>query len=167
MLSRKEWIAVVVALAVLFVFFGFMGPFQSLFVATSGEERVAGDFTVNQNSPFPDNTELTTTASGLQYLDVAAGSGAEAAAGKAVSVHYTGALTDGQVFDTSRNRGPFTFNLGAGEVIKGWDEGVAGMKVGGKRILVIPAALGYGEAGFGPIPGGATLVFEVELLEVN
>ncbi|HUX90043.1 MAG TPA: FKBP-type peptidyl-prolyl cis-trans isomerase [Gallionellaceae bacterium] len=107
-----------------------------------------------------------TTASGLQYEDITVGSGATATAGNLVSVHYTGWLTDGSKFDSSKDRNePFDFNLGAGQVIKGWDEGVQGMQVGGVRKLTIPAALGYGARGAGGvIPPNATLVFEVEFL---
>jgi FKBP-type peptidyl-prolyl cis-trans isomerase FkpA len=109
-----------------------------------------------------------TTASGLQYEEMRAGSGATARSGQDVVVHYTGWLTDGRKFDSSRDRGqPFSFGLGAGQVIAGWDEGVAGMQVGGLRKLTIPPQLGYGEFGAGGvIPPNATLVFEVELLEV-
>jgi FKBP-type peptidyl-prolyl cis-trans isomerase FkpA len=110
----------------------------------------------------------TTTASGLQYEDITVGSGATATAGKMVSVHYTGWLTNGSKFDSSKDRNePFEFHLGAGEVIRGWDEGVQGMQVGGVRKLTIPASLGYGARGAGGvIPPNATLVFEVELLGV-
>ena len=109
-----------------------------------------------------------TTPSGLVYEELSVGSGAEAAAGQHVTVHYTGWLTNGTKFDSSKDRGdPFDFDLGAGQVIKGWDEGVAGMKVGGKRKLTIPPSLGYGARGAGGvIPSNATLVFEVELLGV-
>lgn len=112
---------------------------------------------------------MTTTASGLQYTDDAPGAGAEAKAGDTVDVHYTGTLKDGTKFDSSRDRGrPFSFHLGAGRVIKGWDEGVAGMKVGGKRTLVIPANLGYGARGVpNLIPPNAELRFEVELLAIK
>jgi len=118
---------------------------------------------------------MPTLPSGLQYEDTVAGSGAEATAGNRVQVHYTGWLHDpaaesqrGRKFDSSKDRGqPFVFPLGAGHVIRGWDEGVQGMKVGGTRVLTIPAELGYGARGAGGvIPPNATLVFEVELLGV-
>ena len=112
---------------------------------------------------------MPTTASGLTYQDLAVGEGEEAAKGMQVTVHYTGWLTDGTKFDSSKDRNePFDFPLGAGHVIKGWDEGVAGMKVGGKRKLTIPPSLGYGARGAGGvIPPNATLVFDVELLGVE
>src|SRR6187549_1398814 len=108
------------------------------------------------------------TASGLGIEDLVVGDGATASAGQRVSVHYTGWLENGTKFDSSKDRGePFMFSLGRGEVIRGWDEGVSGMKVGGKRKLTIPAALGYGTRGAGGvIPPNATLLFEVELLGV-
>ncbi|CBJ38867.1 Peptidyl-prolyl cis-trans isomerase [Ralstonia solanacearum CMR15] len=115
---------------------------------------------------------ITTTQSGLQYEDVTVGDGAEATAGQYVTVHYTGWLYEngqaGRKFDSSKDRNdPFAFPLGAGHVIKGWDEGVQGMKVGGTRKLIIPAELGYGARGAGGvIPPNATLLFEVDLLEV-
>jgi peptidylprolyl isomerase len=111
----------------------------------------------------------TTTASGLQYLDENVGDGKEAKAGSRVDVHYTGTLKNGKKFDSSRDRNkPFAFNLGRGEVIKGWDEGVAGMKEGGKRKLIIPSNLGYGERGAGnDIPPNSVLLFDVELQKVN
>jgi FKBP-type peptidyl-prolyl cis-trans isomerase len=112
---------------------------------------------------------MTTTSSGLKYDDETVGTGKEAKAGNTVDVHYTGWLKDGTKFDSSKDRGkPFSFSLGAGRVIKGWDEGVAGMKEGGKRKLVIPPELGYGARGAGAaIPPNAELTFEVELLKVN
>lgn len=116
---------------------------------------------------------LTTTASGLQYEDTVIGEGAEATKGQNVSVHYTGWLYNngeqGAKFDSSRDRNDaFAFSLGAGMVIKGWDEGVQGMKIGGQRTLIIPAALGYGARGAGGvIPPNATLKFDVELVGVG
>jgi FKBP-type peptidyl-prolyl cis-trans isomerase FkpA len=110
-----------------------------------------------------------TTASGLIIEDLTVGDGAEAKAGQTVSVHYTGWLTDGKKFDSSKDRNdPFEFGLGARQVIAGWDEGVQGMKVGGVRNLTIPPNLGYGARGAGGvIPPNATLVFEVELLAIK
>jgi FKBP-type peptidyl-prolyl cis-trans isomerase FkpA len=112
---------------------------------------------------------VVTTPSGLKYEDLSVGDGTQAERGNRVSVHYTGWLTDGTKFDSSLDRGqPFQFRLGEGQVIRGWDEGVAGMRVGGKRKLTIPPNLGYGEGGAGAlIPPNATLVFEVELLSVD
>lgn len=112
---------------------------------------------------------MPTTPSGLTYQDLAEGSGAAAKKGDEVSVHYTGWLMDGTKFDSSKDRDePFEFPLGAGHVIKGWDEGVEGMKIGGRRKLTIPPSLGYGARGAGGvIPPNATLQFEVELLAIN
>jgi FKBP-type peptidyl-prolyl cis-trans isomerase FkpA len=111
----------------------------------------------------------TQTPSGLGIEDVAVGDGTVATAGQKVTVHYTGWLSDGRKFDSSKDRNtPFVFSLGGGHVIPGWDEGVAGMKIGGTRRLTIPPALGYGARGAGSvIPPNATLVFEVELLGVG
>ena len=108
------------------------------------------------------------TASGLRITDLEIGTGAEAVSGEVVSVNYRGTLMNGKEFDSSYGRGPFSFPLGGGRVIRGWDEGVAGMKVGGKRKLVIPPDLAYGDRGAGGvIPPNATLIFEVELLQVG
>jgi FKBP-type peptidyl-prolyl cis-trans isomerase FkpA len=123
--------------------------------------------------PNTESNTITTTASGLRYTDTAVGTGAEAVKGKQVSVHYTGWIlgagdAKGAKFDSSLDRGqPFRFALGAGMVIQGWDEGVAGMKVGGKRTLMIPSKLGYGTDAVGPIPANSNLVFDVELLAVQ
>jgi len=114
------------------------------------------------------NPEVT-TESGLKYVDLVVGTGREASTGDLVTVHYTGWLTNGTKFDSSVDRrDPFSFPIGSGKVIRGWDEGVAGMKVGGKRKLTIPPQLGYGSRGAGGvIPPNATLVFDVELLEIR
>ena len=115
--------------------------------------------------------EVITTASGLQYQDEVMGAGAVAKAGQTISVKYTGSLVGGKIFDSTDAHGgqPFEFQLGGGQVIKGWDEGVAGMKVGGKRKLIIPASLGYGaqDVGNGLIPPNSTLIFEVELVSIK
>ena len=109
-----------------------------------------------------------TTASGLKYVDVAEGTGATAQNGQMLTVHYTGTLQNGTKFDSSVDRGkPYVFRLGSGSVIKGWDEGLLGMKVGGKRKLTIPAALGYGARASGNIPPNSTLLFDVELLDAK
>jgi FKBP-type peptidyl-prolyl cis-trans isomerase len=123
--------------------------------ASAGPTQVSGDG--------------TTTSSGLQYWDITVGTGETAVPGKSVSVHYTGWLTNEQKFDSSVDRGqPFEFALGAGQVIQGWDQGVAGMRVGGKRQLRIPPSLGYGSRGAGGvIPPDSTLIFDVELLAVG
>ena len=114
-------------------------------------------------------SELTTTESGLQYRDLVVGTGEEARIGATAVVHYTGWLEDGTKFDSSVDRGvPFEFVIGRGQVIKGWDEGVGSMNVGGKRELIIPPDLAYGDRGAGSaIPPGATLKFEVELIELR
>ncbi|GIW79020.1 MAG: hypothetical protein KatS3mg105_0827 [Gemmatales bacterium] len=116
-----------------------------------------------------DEPNTITTPSGLKYQDIEVGTGAEAQKGDTVVVHYTGQLTNGKKFDSSRDRNePFDFVLGTGEVIKGWDEGIQGMKVGGRRKLIVPPELGYGSRGSGGvIPPNATLVFDVELLRVE
>jgi len=113
--------------------------------------------------------KMETTASGLKYIDQVVGKGASPVKGKQVKVHYTGTLEDGRKFDSSLDRKePLTFLIGIGQVIKGWDEGVMTMKVGGKRKLIIPANLGYGASGAGGvIPPNATLLFDVELLDVQ
>ena len=136
----------------------------AVFTMTSGKAQT------NNSSPTKVDGKPTTTASGLEYWDIKAGTGETAVKGKQVQVHYTGWLTSGKKFDSSVDRGqPFAFPLGAGKVIKGWDEGVAGMKAGGKRQLRIPPKLAYGEggAGGGLIPPNATLIFDVELLGVS
>lgn len=156
-----------------------MRPFLLLLLVVSVPALAACDLNVLRRTPILSDDDfakelhvnadaMVETASGLRYQDVVAGEGAEATRGVEAVVHYTGWLTDGSKFDSSVDRGePFSFPLGKGRVIAGWDEGVAGMRVGGRRKLVIPAELGYGARGGGPIPPNATLVFDVELLEIR
>ncbi len=132
-------------------------------------DKSTASSTPSASSPMKVSGQPTTTPSGLQYWDIVVGTGAAATSGSTVKVHYSGFLTTGQKFDSSRDRGePFSFPLGQGQVIKGWDEGVAGMKIGGQRQLRIPPQLGYGAEGAGGvIPPNATLIFDVELLGVG
>jgi FKBP-type peptidyl-prolyl cis-trans isomerase FkpA len=123
----------------------------------------------SNDGPPEVNLPSTTLPNGMEFVDIQVGTGDQAVAGKLVTVHYTGWLTDGKKFDSSRDRNrPFDFQLGAGNVIRGWDEGVQGMRVGGQRRLIIPPSLGYGQRGApGAIPPNATLIFDVELLKVQ
>jgi FKBP-type peptidyl-prolyl cis-trans isomerase FkpA len=135
------------------------------------EEPAAASTEAAQTAAAPADataqTAAATTEPKVEVVDVTPGTGAEAVAGKTVVVNYTGTLTDGTQFDTSVGKAPFSFKLGAGEVIKGWDQGLLGMKVKGKRKLTIPAALGYGANAMGKIPANSTLVFDVELIDVK
>jgi FKBP-type peptidyl-prolyl cis-trans isomerase len=136
---------------------------------TEKAEETASETAQGQTRSDATGAPESVTASGLKIQDLKVGDGPEAVSGKTVQVHYVGRLQDGTKFDSSLDRGePFSFRLGAGEVIEGWDQGVAGMKVGGKRMLTIPPELGYGQQGAGEaIPPGATLIFEVQLLGVQ
>lgn len=139
-------------------------PYRSSLIAI-----VVLTLAVGVGGSMAESNQEVTTPSGLKYVDQTVGTGDVAVVGKNVSVHYTGWLENGKKFDSSVDRGqPFSFPLGAGRVIKGWDEGVQGMKVGGKRKLTIPSDLGYGSRGAGGvIPPNATLIFDVELLGVR
>ena len=148
-LNRNQWIAVCAGLALL----------TYLLFADS----LIGFF--NQSSK---NTNTQMSENSLTVQEVSVGTGAVAEAGDVLTVHYVGTLTDGRVFDSSRDTNtPFDFTLGMGSVIRGWDEGLVGMRVGGKRMLIIPPSYGYGAQGVGTIPPNSTLIFEVELLNVK
>lgn len=152
-MDKKTWIAVGVSVLVV-VFFLFGGQIMNFF--RSG--------TIDQTSPQVNSQAVQ----GLIVQDVVVGTGEEARPGNILTAHYTGALSDGVVFDSSVARGtPIQFVLGAGQVIAGWDQGLAGMRVGGRRILIIPPSLAYGDRAVGPIPPNSTLIFEVELLGVQ
>ncbi len=155
-------VALAVAIALGFLFWG-----PSFFAPLSPSTQKSAPVAV---SPTPSSMNTATLPTELTSEDTIVGTGAEAKAGDTVTVHYVGMLPDGTVFDASRPRGNdgFTFTLGAGQVIAGWDKGVAGMKVGGKRTLTIPPDMAYGASGVqGVIPPNATLIFEVELLKVG
>ena len=184
MLMSSRWLAIVVLLAV----FGCQqtsttsggagaagtaasgAPATTSTSTTSGAPATTGTSTTSGADGASSGASEVTLPGGLKYLELKVGDGAIAENGQSVSVHYTGWLTNGTKFDSSVDRGqPFNFQLGAGQVIRGWDEGVKGMRVGGKRKLTIPSDLGYGPQGTpgGPIPPNATLVFDVELLGVR
>lgn len=144
---------------------------QQQAAAVSSDAIVIGegeDVTGERKNAFSKATDINGIVKNMVIDDIKIGEGAEVKSGDTVSVHYIGTLQDGTEFDNSKKRGqPFEFTVGGGQVIKGWDEGLVGMKVGGQRILVIPPEKAYGENGVGPIPGDATLVFAIELLEIN
>lgn len=145
-------------------------PVETLTAIATPLPTAEGGMLVATNEQQETNSmeNTVTTDSGLQYVDMVEGTGAQPKKGQTVVVHYTGTLEDGSKFDSSRDRNqPFSFKLGVGQVIKGWDEGVGSMKVGGRRKLIIPADLGYGARGAGGvIPPNATLIFDVELLKI-
>lgn len=137
-------------------------------VAVVGSQLLVRAFRSRSYSPDVAKIMPDTSTNTLGIETLTSGEGETAEPGNRVSVHYTGWLVDGTKFDSSLDRGtPFTFTLGAGQVIQGWDQGVVGMRLGEKRRLTIPPTLGYGASGVGPIPGNSTLVFEVELLTIN
>jgi len=148
-LNQKEWIAVIIALFIVGFFFMF------------GQSLI---------SIFNENTGIASISSKPEALseDMVMGIGSQAVAGSRVTIHYTGRFVDGTIFDSSISRGePLQFVLGVGQVIEGLDKGIVGMRVGGKRFFSIPPELGYGMNDYGPIPGGSTLIFEVDLLKVE
>ncbi len=152
-------VIIVIAIVVVLMFFG-LGRFMPQ-ASQSGLEGPV--------DPILEELRTTGTVADLRIEDIAVGTGEAVKAGDKVSVHYTGVLTDGTVFDSSRERGtPFPFTIGAGQVIQGWERGFIGMQVGGRRLLVIPPSLGYGATGFGSvIPPNATLIFDVELVSIE
>ncbi len=148
-LDTREWIAVVVAIFVVGFFFIFGQGLISLFNKSTGKDAVA-------EQPQ------------ILIQDTLVGTGELATVGSRVVVHYTGRFVNGEIFASSVTQGePFQFVLGSGQVIKGWDQGIVGMRVGGKRTLSVPPELGYGTNDYGPIPGGSTLIFDIELLKVE
>ncbi len=152
-MDKKTWIAVVVSIAVIIFIAGGGGLISGMFSGLNVSQGI--------------NTQQMQAQ--IQTKDIKLGEGDIATVGKKVTVNYTGVFSDGKKFDSSRDPGrtPFTFTLGAGQVIKGWDIGVEGMKVGGQRVLVIPPEFGYGSQAYGPIPASSTLIFEIELLKVE
>lgn len=167
MKPTQTGIATALALAVVILFF--ILPGLSPFGTSAPAKEAVPDVTIN-TTQTTSTTMPIENANKLQITDEVAGTGTAAAAGDSVTVNYVGSLTNGTVFDASANHGTtgFTFNLGAGQVIKGWDQGIVGMKEGGKRRLVIPASLAYGSQSVGSvIPANSTLIFEVELLQVQ
>ena len=168
-LSKKEWIAVAVAIFVVIFFLGarFFMAFTKQAPAVS-ENNTALNATSTTENTTQNTNNMNQNTNGLVIKDTVVGTGAVAKSGDLVTVNYTGKFANGKVFDSSIPRGqPFKFTLGVGQVIPGWDQGVAGMKVGGKRSLVIPSSLAYGPNDYAGIPGGSTLYFDVELLGVQ
>lgn len=176
-LSKNELIGMFLSVAVLALILAFVRfDTQSFSIGSSETQPAAALIAVDEENPNQQRALADAIIDGsaganLQSLivdDIIVGEGEEVAIGDTVSVHYIGRLQNGQEFDNSYHRGtPFVFEVGAGRVIEGWEQGLVGMKVGGQRVLVIPSDLAYGDTGAGPIPGGATLVFAIELLEIK
>ena len=169
-LGKNEKTAVFVSLAVILFFFA-----AASVVGFVSKGRITDEDSINKNSASlgeltvkVEETSTSKNINGMTITDTLVGTGEEAVAGKVITVHYTGTLEDGTKFDSSLDRGqPCRFILGAGQVIQGWEQGFAGMKVGGKRSLVIPANMAYGDRAIGAIPANSTLLFDVELLAVD
>ena len=169
-LGKNEKTAIYVSLAVILFFFaaasvvGFVSKGKIVDEDSSSKNSASLSELTAETEKTPEIIDIN----GMKIVDTVVGTGEEAGAGKVVTVHYTGTLTDGTKFDSSVDRGqPFQFILGAGQVIQGWEQGFAGMKVGGKRSLMIPANMAYGDRAIGAIPANSTLLFYVELLGVN
>lgn len=164
-------IAVALAVMVVLGFLAFGTPILAPFTAQAPAGDAMMSLGTTTSSPTTSSMQPLDPAqplpTELTITDTVVGTGAEATPGSTITVNYTGAFPDGSVFDTSAGRGPLTFALGTGRVIRGWDEGFAGMKVGGKRTLIVPPSYGYGPDDYQSIPGGSTLIFEVELLSVQ
>ncbi len=165
-LEKKEWIAVTVSIIVIAIlFFG-----HSIWNMIIGPQTPQQPLNATGTTTMSDTTapKNISTIKGLEIYDMQVGTGTAATVGKKVTAHYIGTLVDGTKFDSSldRNR-PFTFTLGGGQVIKGWDQGIAGMKIGGIRTLVISPELGYGAQALGSIPANSTLIFQVQVLDVQ
>lgn len=166
--------AVLVLVCIAVLVFSQLSGGKDTAIAAQPNQTIPVNTTISENntliaSNIMSQENVVTTSSGLKYVEITEGTGATPVAGQTVVVHYTGTLEDGEKFDSSRDRKkPFSFKLGIGQVIKGWDEGLSTMKVGGRRQLIIPSELGYGARGAGNvIPPYATLIFDVELLEVK
>ncbi|MFQ5540838.1 MAG: FKBP-type peptidyl-prolyl cis-trans isomerase [Candidatus Paceibacteria bacterium] len=159
-MNKQTAIAIILAVVaiVIFIVFGFFG---------NGFFRTASPVASTGSQAILDELSATGAVSALRTYDFIEGSGDEINTGDVIAVHYTGVLPDGTVFDSSVTRGePFVFQFGAGQVIQGWEQGLQGMKVGGRRLIAIPPELGYGATGQGSIPPNATLIFDVELLDI-
>jgi peptidylprolyl isomerase len=167
-LTQKQGVGVTVTLLVVFLFFA-LGSFFFNFIFNIDSSMETNKNVDNSKTVVNDKAQNVNNVSQLQIIDVKVGDGVEAKVGAHVTVDYVGTLLDGRKFDSSLDRGePFTFTLGIGQVIKGWDLGVVGMKVGGERRLIIPASLAYGNQAIGDIiPAGSALIFEVKLIDVK
>jgi len=167
-MKKSYWLVIIGALIILAALYWIYDRNQNNMTITNQTPDSAASESTAADSSKQAAALSTAANDGLKIEVLQAGNGAAAKAGDQVSVHYTGTFTDGKKFDSSLDRGqPFAFTLGAGQVIKGWDEGLVGMQVGEKRRMTIPYQLGYGETGYGPIPAKATLIFDIELLSIK
>lgn len=160
-MKNSMWLPIGIVIGIAVLFLG-----VQIWIDMRNSGTLETDNLNNSQNSMDANTNVN-VGGGLVIDDTLIGTGAEAVPGKVIAVHYTGKLTDGTVFDSSVGRNPITITLGAGQVIQGWDVGLQGMKVGGKRTLTIPPSMGYGAQDHGPIPGNSTLIFDVELVSVK